>query len=80
MEDVPVLTKQNLQIPKSRLSKGFSTNNSFTNKTSGSSGTPLVLPKINTHTLLLGRLICIVLVGSESILIVRTKHGFMAFH
>jgi phenylacetate-CoA ligase len=52
-EDVPVLTKQNLQIPlKSRLSKGFSTNNSFTNKTSGSSGTPFSFAKDKyTHAL-----------------------------
>ncbi|MFT5251943.1 MAG: phenylacetate-CoA ligase [Flavobacteriales bacterium] len=52
-EDVPVLTKQNLQIPlKSRLSKGFSTNNSFTNQTSGSSGTPFSFAKDKyTHAL-----------------------------
>jgi phenylacetate-CoA ligase len=50
---VPVLTKQNLQIPlKSRLSKGFSTNNSFTNQTSGSSGTPFSFAKDKyTHAL-----------------------------
>jgi phenylacetate-CoA ligase len=52
-ENVPVLTKQNLQIPlKSRLSKGFSTNNSFTNQTSGSSGTPFSFAKDKyTHAL-----------------------------
>lgn len=52
-EDLPVLTKQNLQIPlKSRLSTGFSTNNSFTNKTSGSSGTPFSFAKDKyTHAL-----------------------------
>jgi hypothetical protein len=79
MEDVPVLTKQTFKFPKSRLSKGFQQTTVLLIKPLVRVELLLVLPKI-THTLLLGRLICIVLVGSESILIVRTKHGFMAFH
>ncbi|WP_239990712.1 phenylacetate--CoA ligase family protein [Marixanthomonas ophiurae] len=45
-EDVPVLTKSDLQTPlKQRLSNGFSNKNSYTSKTSGSSGTPLFFAK-----------------------------------
>lgn len=52
-EDVPVLTKKRLQSPlKTRLSKSFTTNNSYTNKTSGSSGTPISFAKDKyTHAL-----------------------------
>ena len=45
-EDLPVLNKTNLQIPlESRLSKGFTLKNSYTNKTSGSSGEPFIFAK-----------------------------------
>ena len=45
-EDIPILTKKDLQIPLSnRLSEGFSKKNSYTGKTSGSSGTPLFFAK-----------------------------------
>ena len=45
-EDVPVMTKSNLQKPLSeRLSKGFSPQNVYINKTSGSSGHPFVFAK-----------------------------------
>ena len=45
-EDIPILTKINLQIPlKQRLSNGFSKKNTYTSKTSGSSGTPLFYAK-----------------------------------
>jgi phenylacetate-CoA ligase len=45
-EDLPVLNKQNLQKPlQERLSKGYSTKNSYINKTSGSSGTPFIFAK-----------------------------------
>ncbi|RXG31078.1 phenylacetate--CoA ligase family protein [Leeuwenhoekiella palythoae] len=45
-EDLPVLTKQNLQQAlKSRLSKEFSTKNVHVHKTSGSSGTPFIFAK-----------------------------------
>ena len=45
-EKIPVMTKSNLQIPlEDRLSKGFSTKNSYINKTSGSSGTPFIFAK-----------------------------------
>ena len=45
-EELPVLNKQNLQKPlEQRLSKGYSTKNSYVNKTSGSSGTPFVFAK-----------------------------------
>jgi phenylacetate-CoA ligase len=45
-EDLPVLNKQNLQKPlQERLSKGYSTKNSYVNKTSGSSGTPFIFAK-----------------------------------
>ena len=52
-EDVPVLTKKDLQIPlENRLSHGFTLNNSYTNKTSGSSGTPFSFAKDkNAHAL-----------------------------
>lgn len=45
-EDVPVMTKTNLQKPLSeRLGKGFSPQNVYINKTSGSSGHPFVFAK-----------------------------------
>ncbi|OAB80214.1 phenylacetate--CoA ligase family protein [Cochleicola gelatinilyticus] len=45
-EDVPVMTKADLQVPlKKRLSNGFNTKNSYVNKTSGSSGHPFVFAK-----------------------------------
>ena len=41
-EDLPILNKQNLQKPlEERLSNGYSKNNIYLNKTSGSSGTPV---------------------------------------
>ena len=44
--DLPVLNKQNLQKPLSeRLSKGYSSKNSYINKTSGSSGDPFIFAK-----------------------------------
>ncbi|MBA0882274.1 phenylacetate--CoA ligase family protein [Flavobacterium undicola] len=44
--DLPVLNKTNLQSPlESRLSKGFTTKNSYINKTSGSSGEPFIFAK-----------------------------------
>ena len=44
--ELPVLTKQNLQKPLlERLSKGYSTKNSYINKTSGSSGDPFIFAK-----------------------------------
>ncbi|MDG2433118.1 phenylacetate--CoA ligase family protein [Flavobacterium sp.] len=44
--DVPVLTKKDLQIPLTdRLSEGFTKTNCYTNKTSGSSGTPFSFAK-----------------------------------
>ena len=44
--DLPVLTKKNLQIPlNKRLSKGFTAKNVYTNKTSGSSGDPMIFAK-----------------------------------
>ena len=44
--DLPVLNKKNLQKPLSeRLSKGYSTKNSYINKTSGSSGDPFIFAK-----------------------------------
>lgn len=44
--DLPVLNKKNLQksLPE-RLSNGYSTKNTYTNKTSGSSGQPFVFAK-----------------------------------
>jgi phenylacetate-CoA ligase len=52
-EDLPILNKSNLQSPlESRLSKGFTTKNSYINKTSGSSGEPFVFAKDKyTHAL-----------------------------
>ncbi|MEN9910018.1 MAG: hypothetical protein RLZZ540_3177 [Bacteroidota bacterium] len=45
-EDLPILNKTNLQSPlESRLSKGFTTKNSYINKTSGSSGEPFIFAK-----------------------------------
>jgi phenylacetate-CoA ligase len=45
-EDLPILNKQNLQKPlQERLSKEYSTKNSYINKTSGSSGTPFIFAK-----------------------------------
>ena len=45
-EDLPVLNKKNLQKPLlDRLSKGYSSKNSYINKTSGSSGTPFIFAK-----------------------------------
>lgn len=45
-EELPVMTKHDLQIPLSkRLSGGFSTKNVYVNKTSGSSGNPFVFAK-----------------------------------
>tara|TARA_R100001369_G_scaffold54928_1_gene81802 strand:+ start:2049 stop:3377 length:1329 start_codon:yes stop_codon:yes gene_type:complete len=45
-EDIPVLTKRDLQIPlKKRLSNGFSKKNTYTSKTSGSSGNPFSFAK-----------------------------------
>jgi phenylacetate-CoA ligase len=44
--DLPILTKQNLQRPlRERLSKGFSEKSVFVNKTSGSSGDPFIFAK-----------------------------------
>ena len=44
--DVPVLTKKDLQIPLAdRLSEGFTKATCYTNKTSGSSGTPFSFAK-----------------------------------
>ena len=44
--DLPVLSKRNLQKPLiERLSKGYSLKNIYTNKTSGSSGDPMVFAK-----------------------------------
>ncbi len=43
---VPIIAKSDLQQPlKNRLSQGFTTKNIYTNKTSGSSGTPLIFAK-----------------------------------
>lgn len=45
-EDLPVLTKSNLQKPLlTRLSKGYRASNSYINKTSGSSGIPFIFAK-----------------------------------
>lgn len=51
--ELPVLTKADLQQPLSkRLSNGFLEKNIFTNKTSGSSGTPFIFAKDKyTHAL-----------------------------
>ena len=52
-EDLPVLSKSNLQSPlETRLSKGFTTKNCYINKTSGSSGIPFIFAKDKyTHAL-----------------------------
>lgn len=45
-EDVPIMTKADLQAPLSqRLSNGFTAKNCYVNKTSGSSGHPFVFAK-----------------------------------
>ncbi len=45
-DDLPILTKQNLQRPlRERLSNGFSEKSVFINKTSGSSGDPFIFAK-----------------------------------
>ncbi|RMA65973.1 acyl-CoA synthetase family protein [Ulvibacter antarcticus] len=45
-EDIPVMQKSDLQKPlQERLSKGFTTKNSYVNKTSGSSGHPFIFAK-----------------------------------
>ncbi|AWG23557.1 AMP-binding protein [Flavobacterium faecale] len=45
-DQLPVLNKTNLQATlKSRLSEGFTVKNVYTNKTSGSSGTPFIFAK-----------------------------------
>ena len=45
-ENLPVLTKGNLQKPLlERLSKGYRASNSYINKTSGSNGTPFIFAK-----------------------------------
>ncbi|MFY7811929.1 MAG: phenylacetate--CoA ligase family protein, partial [Flavobacterium sp.] len=47
--DVPVLTKKDLQIPlKNRISNTYSLKNIFINKTSGSSGDPFIFAKDKT--------------------------------
>lgn len=44
--DIPVLTKKEFQKPlNERLSKGYTTKNSYVNKTSGSSGDPFIFAK-----------------------------------
>lgn len=45
-EDLPVLTKRDLQRPlKERLSAGYTEKNVFINRTSGSTGTPMIFAK-----------------------------------
>lgn len=45
-EDIPVMQKKDLQVPlKLRFSKGYSIKDSYINKTSGSSGHPLIFAK-----------------------------------
>ena len=45
-EDVPVMTKQDLQKPlEKRISKNYKTSDLFVNKTSGSSGNPFIFAK-----------------------------------
>lgn len=45
-ENIPVLTKSDLQCPlRERLSAGFTTKNVYINKTSGSSGDPFIFAK-----------------------------------
>ena len=44
--DLPVLNKKNLQqVLNNRLSRGYTAQNCYLNKTSGSSGTPFVFAK-----------------------------------
>lgn len=44
--ELPILTKKDLQVPlQSRLSNGFSNTNTYTNKTSGSTGNPFSFAK-----------------------------------
>ncbi|QZK91727.1 phenylacetate--CoA ligase family protein [Flavobacterium sp. CHNK8] len=52
-DDLPILSKQNLQKPlQERLSRGYTLKNCYTNKTSGSSGTPFIFAKDNySHAL-----------------------------
>ena len=52
-EDLPILNKTNLQVHlESRLSEGFTLKNSYTHKTSGSSGEPFFFAKDKyTHAL-----------------------------
>jgi phenylacetate-CoA ligase len=45
-DSIPVMTKKDLQRPlEERLSKGFTTKNTYVNKTSGSSGDPFIFAK-----------------------------------
>lgn len=45
-EEIPIMKKKDLQIPlNKRLSKGFTKKNCYINKTSGSSGHPLIFAK-----------------------------------
>ena len=45
-EDIPVMTKKDIQIPlQDRLSEGFKIKDCYINKTSGSSGHPLIFAK-----------------------------------
>jgi phenylacetate-CoA ligase len=45
-EDIPIMTKQDLQIPlEQRLSEGYAKKSVFVNKTSGSSGHPFIFAK-----------------------------------
>lgn len=45
-DDIPIMTKRNLQQPLSkRLSNGFTEKNVYVNKTSGSSGSPFIFAK-----------------------------------
>jgi len=45
-KDIPIMQKKDLQIPlQKRLSKGYSLKNCYINKTSGSSGHPLIFAK-----------------------------------
>lgn len=45
-EDLPVLTKKELQQPlQQRLAEGYTLKNTFVNKTSGSSGDPFIFAK-----------------------------------
>ena len=45
-EEIPIMQKNDLQIPlNDRLSNGFTTKNCYINKTSGSSGHPLIFAK-----------------------------------